>query len=348
MPVVKTALVSASALLGVIGGLAARYAAQRSRIERSWLAQAEPKLASIGEVDRLSILPLVERLVRSDELKGEAGVCYLVRAGRTTLLFDSGLNMRGEVRSALVHNADILGVDLTRLDGMVISHLHVDHVGGLRNQLGSTFAFSAEPLEARGLPAYVPTRMSQRRAAVLLTTGPRVIAAGVAVLPPLPSMLFWLGPVAEQAIVVNVCGFGLVLVSGCGHPGIERMLAVAERVLDVPVKGVVGGLHLPVHPLGTPLLPQAVMGNPNWPWRPIGERDVADAIRELQDRAPHVVAVSGHDSTPRAYGAFAQVFGDRYRTLRVGEELVVSAEGVRFMPVGLPTERRASRAGVEG
>jgi 7,8-dihydropterin-6-yl-methyl-4-(beta-D-ribofuranosyl)aminobenzene 5'-phosphate synthase len=239
-------------------------------------------------------------------------------------------------------------VDLTRLDGVVISHLHVDHVGGLRSQLRRTFAFSAEPLEARGLPAYFPTRMIHERADVLVTTGPRVIAAGVAVLPPLPSMLFWLGPVAEQAIVVNVCGFGLVLVSGCGHPGIERMLAVAERVLDVPVKGMVGGLHLPVHPLGTPLLPQAVMGNPNWPWRPIGERDVADAIRELQDRAPHLVALSGHDSTPRAYEAFAQVFGDRYRTLRVGEELVVSAEGVRFMPVGLPTERRASRAGVEG
>lgn len=345
MPGVKTALASGGAVLGVLGGLAARYAAQRSRIERSWLAQAEPKLMSIGEVDRLSIMPLVERLVPSDRLRGEAGVCYLVRAGLTTLLFDAGLNVRGEVRSALVHNAEVLGVDLTRLDGVVISHLHVDHVGGLRSQLRRTFAFSAEPLEARGLPAYVPTRMSHERADVRLTTGPRVIATGVAVLPPLPSMLFWLGPVAEQAIVINVRGFGLVLVSGCGHPGIERMLAVTERVLDVPVKGVVGGLHLPVHPLGTPLLAQAVMGNPNWPWRPVGERDVAAAIQELQDRAPRLVGLSGHDSTPWAYEAFAQVFGDRYRTLRVGEELSVSAEAVQFVPARLPA---GSAAGAHG
>jgi 7,8-dihydropterin-6-yl-methyl-4-(beta-D-ribofuranosyl)aminobenzene 5'-phosphate synthase len=70
--------------------------------------------------------------------------------------------------------------------------------------------------------------------------------------------------------VINVRGFGLVLVSGCGHPGIERLLAVTERVLDVPIKAVVGGLHLPVHPIGTPLLLQVMVGNLNWPWKPIG------------------------------------------------------------------------------
>jgi hypothetical protein len=36
---------------------------------------------------------------------------------------------------------------------------------------------------------------------------------------------------------------------------------------------MLGGLHLPVHPLGTPIVPQAVLGLPHWPWRPIGERD---------------------------------------------------------------------------
>jgi len=83
-------------------------------------------------------------------------------------------------------------------------------------------------------------------------------------------MLFWIGPVAEQALVVNVRGFGLLLVTGCGHPQIERILGVTEQVLDVPVRGVLGGLHLPVHPLGTPLVPQAVLGSPHWPWRPVG------------------------------------------------------------------------------
>jgi 7,8-dihydropterin-6-yl-methyl-4-(beta-D-ribofuranosyl)aminobenzene 5'-phosphate synthase len=319
-------------VVAAVGGLAARYASQRSRIEHSWLTDVAPKLTSIGEVDRLSILPLVERLVPSDGLTGEPGVSYLLRAGATTLLFDSGLNLRRQARSALVRNADSLRVDLQHLDGIVISHLHQDHVGGMRSQRRRTFALSAEPLESKGLPAYVPTPMSHDRADVVLTTGPRVIATGMAVLPPLPRMMFWLGRVAEQALVVNVRGFGLVLVSGCGHPGIERMLAVAERVLDVPIKGVIGGLHLPVHALGTPLLPQATLGNPNWPWRPISERDVTAVLQEITARGPRLVGLSSHDSTPWTYDAFGRAFGDRYHTLRVGEELVVSAAGSTLKP----------------
>jgi 7,8-dihydropterin-6-yl-methyl-4-(beta-D-ribofuranosyl)aminobenzene 5'-phosphate synthase len=307
---------------------------QQRRIERSLLTEVAVRLESIGEVDQLSIVPLVERLVPSEELRGEPGVSYLLHADTTRLLFDSGLNARGEARSALVHNAEALRLDLQGLDGVVISHLHADHVGGLRIAFRKTFAFSSEALEPRGIPAYVPTQMSHDRAEIVLTTGPRVVAQGTAVLPPLPAMMFWLGPLAEQALVVNVRGFGLVLISGCGHPGIERMLAATEHVLDVPIRGVVGGLHLPVHPLGTPLLLQAMLGNPNWPWQPISEREVAAAIQEVTARGPRLVALSSHDSTPWTYAAFGRFFGERYLTLNVGDEVVISAGGVRFRRYG--------------
>lgn len=320
--------------LTAFAAAALRYASRRDSVERSWPVQVEPRLTGIGEVDRVSILPLVERLVPAPGLRGEPGVSYLLRADGTTLLFDTGLNPRRQADSALVDNADALGVDLRSLDGIIISHLHLDHVGGVRSQLRRSFAFSAEPLEPRGVPAYVPTQMSHDRADVVPTTGPRVIAPGVAVLPPLPRMLFWLGAVAEQALVVNVRGFGLVLVTGCGHPPIERMLGVAERVLDVPIRAVVGGLHLPVHPLGTPLVPQAVLGSPNWPWRPIGERDATAVIDEIAARGPRLVALSGHDSTPWTYDAFGRAFGPRYRTLRVGEEVEISAAGPTGSPAG--------------
>jgi hypothetical protein len=87
-----------------------------------------------------------------------------------------------------------------------VSHLHADHVGGIRAMRARTFSFSAEPLEPRGIPAYVPAPMRHRRADVAVTTGPRVIAPGMAVLPPLPRMLFWAGYITEQALVVNVRG----------------------------------------------------------------------------------------------------------------------------------------------
>src|SRR6266487_1413650 len=321
-----------------LAGLAARYAAGRVRADRAWPVLVESRLGDIGEVDEVSVLPLVERLIPdgagTGALRGEPGVSYLVRADGTRLLFDTGLS-GGRARSALVANAERLGVDLSALDAVVISHLHEDHVGGFRSMTRRTFSFAAEPLEPRGVPAYVPTEIRHDRAAVVLTTGPRVVARGVAVLPPLPRMLFWIGPVAEQALVVNVRGFGLLLVTGCGHPQIERILGVTEQVLDVPVRGVLGGLHLPVHPLGTPLVPQAVLGSPHWPWQPIGERDVEHVLDEIAARGPRLVALSSHDSTPWTYGAFAHRFGDRYRTLRVGEELRISASGVRAVaPAG--------------
>jgi hypothetical protein len=73
----------------------------------------------------------------------------------------------------------------------------------------------------------------------------------------------------------------------------------------------------------------AILGSPYPPWRPIGEADVAHVLDEITARGPRVVALSGHDSTPWTCQEFGRRFGDRYRTLRVGEELRVSAEADR-------------------
>jgi 7,8-dihydropterin-6-yl-methyl-4-(beta-D-ribofuranosyl)aminobenzene 5'-phosphate synthase len=310
-----------------LAALAGRYAAGAARADRSWPAQIQARMTDLGEVDEVSVLPLVERLVPDGSgLAGEPGVSYLIRAGTMRVLFDSGLS-GGRPQSALARNAAVLGAGLGDLDAVVISHLHVDHVGGLRAMRRRTFAFAAEPLEPRGVPAYVPTAMRHPRADIVVTAGPRVIGPGLAVLPPLPRMLFWLGYVTEQVLVVNVRGFGLVLISGCGHPRIEQILAVTEQVLDVPVRAVVGGLHLPVHPARTPLVPAAVLGNPHPPWQPISERDAGQVLDQIEARGPRIVALSGHDSTPWAYDAFGRRFGDRYRTLRAGEELRITAAG---------------------
>jgi 7,8-dihydropterin-6-yl-methyl-4-(beta-D-ribofuranosyl)aminobenzene 5'-phosphate synthase len=266
-----------------LAALAGRYAAGAARADRP--VQIEARLSDLGEVDEVSVLPLVERLIpEGSGLAGEPGVSYLIRAGTIRVLFDSGLS-GGKPRSALARNAAMLGAGLGDLDAVVISHLHADHVGGLRAMRRRTFAFAAEPLEPRGVPAYVPT----------------------------------------QVLVVNVRGFDLVLISGCGHPRIEQILAVTEQVLDVPIRAVVGGLHLPVHAARTPLVPQAVLGNPHPPWQPISERDAEHVLAEIEVRGPRIVALSGHDSTPWTYDAFRRRFGDRYRTLRAGEELRITA-----------------------
>src|SRR5690242_20358639 len=134
-------VVAGGAVAGVgagLVGLARRYAAGTARAERSWPLAVESGLRDLGEVDEVSILPLVERLTAADsELAGEAGLSYLVRAGGTRLLFDAGLS-GGRIGSALARNASRLEVDLSDLDAVVISHLHADHVGGVRAMRGRT------------------------------------------------------------------------------------------------------------------------------------------------------------------------------------------------------------------
>lgn len=304
--------------------LAGRYVAGRNRAGRQDVRELDTRLANLGEVERLSILPVVERHTSGPSLHGEPGVSYLVKADDLTLLFDTGLGTGG-ARTVLESNAGTLGVALDNLDCVVISHLHADHVGGARSQFRRTFSFGPEHRVPRSLTAFVPTEMTHPHADTCVVDEARVIGPGVAVMPPLSRMLFWLGPIAEQALVVNVRGRGLVVITGCGHPEIERTLAAAEKVVDAPVYAVVGGLHLPVHALGTPLVPQAVLGSPYWPWRPINEDDARSVVQSIRERGPGLVALSGHDSTPWTLDAFGQAFGDRYRTLRVGEDLVIAA-----------------------
>jgi 7,8-dihydropterin-6-yl-methyl-4-(beta-D-ribofuranosyl)aminobenzene 5'-phosphate synthase len=308
----------------VAAALAGRYAAGRRQEDKQTTADLEGRLTNLGEVNRLSILPLVERHTSKETLRGEPGVSYLIRADELTMLFDAGLGL-GRGRTALESNAEDLGVRLDDIDCLVVSHLHADHVGGPAAQLRHTFRFGFEQLVPRSLPAFVPTDMSHAQADVSVVREARVIGPGVAVLPPLPRMLFWLGPIAEQALVINVRGRGLVLVTGCGHPQIERTLAAAEQVVDTPVHAVVGGLHLPVHAWGTPLIPQAVFGSPHWPWRPISEGDAYEVMAAIRERGPELVALSAHDSTQWTLDAFADTFGATYRTLRVGDALEVVA-----------------------
>ena len=318
--------VAATAAGGVAGlaALAGRYAAGVARADRSWPPEVEARLGGLGEVDEVAILPLVERLAgEGSGLRGEPGVSYLVSAGGRRVLFDSGLS-GGRPESALARNARRWASPSpawtpwssptcipTTSAGCARCAAHL--------LLRWRAAGTTRDTRARPGRDAAPARGSGDH------SGPRVIGPGMAVLPPLPRMLFWTGYVTEQVLVVNVRGFGLVLVSGCGHPRIEQILGVTERVLDVPVRAVVGGLHLPVHAAGTPLVPQAVLGNPHPPWQPVGERDAEHVLAEIEARGPRLVALSGHDSTPWTYDAFARRFGERYRTLRAGEELRISA-----------------------
>ena len=51
------------------------------------------------------------------------------------------------------------------------------------------------------------------------------------------------GPVNEQAIVVNT-GQGIVVLTGCAHPGIVKIVEMAKEHFGSEVLHVIGGFHL--------------------------------------------------------------------------------------------------------
>ena len=309
---------------GAAGGLVARFHLGRRRADEAWAAARYPKLEAVGAVKHLTILPLIDWYTARDDLIGEPGVSYLVRAGDTTILFDLGYNMQNEHPSPLLRNMAALGVDVAEIDALVISHAHSDHLGGTSHQMHKSFALSGQPVDLRDIPAYVPEPLSHPTAQVTLVDGPRVIAPGVASMGPIPRQLFFFGWTPEQSLAVNVEGKGIVLVIGCGHPTLQRIVDRAAMLFDEPLYGLVGGLHYPVTAsreaiLGLPA--QQFLGTGKWPWDPVNRQDVETAIAYLKRRHPQLVALSAHDSCDWSIEAFRQAFGAAYRDVLVGQEI---------------------------
>jgi len=280
----------------------------------------------MGSVKRLRILPLIDWYADSPRFATEAGVSYLVEADDTRILFDVGYNMRGEHPSPILRNMKALDLSLDQIDMVFISHAHCDHLGGMTHQMEGTFDLSAEPIDLKGMPVYVPHPMSNPTANVMLVEEPIVLAPGVASIGAIPRQLFFFGWTPEQSLAVNVAGKGIVLIVGCGHSTLQRIVKRAEELFEAPIYGVVGGLHYPVTASREAMwgLPaQQIFGTGKWPWDPINRQDIYRAIGFLHARRPQLVSLSAHDSCDWSLSAFRRGFGKAYQDLAVGREILV-------------------------
>lgn len=258
----------------------------------------------IGETRSFEIIPLYEAGAVSDYQCG-SGVSYLIRTDRFTILFDFGNNPKASSPSPLAENMRRMGIGLEGLDAVFVSHRHPDHVGGWKWWERKTFSMDGATQPAMGaLPVYASDRIYYPGLPVTRVRQPRRLAAGVMTTgaftfaEPYPSLRV-LPDYSEHALAVNVAKVGLVLITGCGHMRLTRLLDRAKAIYGVPVAGVVGGLHC------TNATAEAVQPEINY----------------LKACKPGLVAVSAHDSGPVAVAAFAAAFPESYRPLRVGESI---------------------------
>ena len=314
----------------LFGYVLLRYRRNRARASRFYDSAGHPRddgtRLVLPPVKTLEVLPLIDWYAARDELETESGVSYLVRADDTTILFDLGLNRKGEQEPPLLRNMEYLGVDPSEIDFVVLSHPHGDHIGGFKNQFAhrAIVREESDPLASKPVYATVPLKLTDGES--ILVQESCILAPGVATTGPLARALFALGYVQEQALAIHVEGKGIVLVVGCGHPGIEALIERAEQVFALPVYGVIGGLHFRVtddRARVGPFRMQQLLGSPNPPWRPVDKLAVNSTVAYLKARGVQYLAPSAHDTCDWSLHAFEGAFGKAYHPVKVGERLII-------------------------
>lgn len=312
-------------ILVVISLITVRFYKDK-RAERQFLAEYKlGKMQDIGQVANLKILPLIDYYSSNDKLVGESGVSYLIEADQKKILFDVGFNRENLHPSPLLKNMQELSILPSELDSVFISHLHVDHVGGPKAKKESTFAISGEDIDMKGIKAYTPTQMVHKSAGIEIITKPTKIAAGIVSLGPIKRAIWAMGLTDEQALAINVKDKGIVLIVGCGHQSIEKVIEQTEQLFDIPIYAVLGGLHFPVTKRqGDPVFNiRRYIGTGTLPWQGIKESGVNNTIEFLKNKNIRYIGISAHDSCDWTLDRFRDSFGDNYIDILVGKVITM-------------------------
>jgi 7,8-dihydropterin-6-yl-methyl-4-(beta-D-ribofuranosyl)aminobenzene 5'-phosphate synthase len=296
---ILTAFVLAPLLFTALSGLRAWQAGQEVAEEWANFNAQPPALATTSG---LEIIPLYEDASASQDYISGNGASYLIRTDSATILLDIGDNPDHLATAPMVQNMEALGIAWDEVYRVVISHPHPGHVGGLAAWRKGALSFGELPGGLGERQVFVPhvtTYKGAVHATIPTLPAPDVATTGVI-------SYLETGPIAlftpkggEQALVVHVAGQGLILITGCGHPGLERLFERAEALYGAQVIGIVGGLHL----------------------RNADADKLQAQIRFLQSRPVSLLALSLHNSGPDASSAFIRAFPGAYRTPKVGETI---------------------------
>jgi 7,8-dihydropterin-6-yl-methyl-4-(beta-D-ribofuranosyl)aminobenzene 5'-phosphate synthase len=313
--------------LDTINDMLARFNEGKKKAEEEWKQQQSSikKIKDLGTTKSLEILPLIDWYTSRQDLKSEGGVSYLIKTDNSTVLFDLGLNEEEIDPSPLLHNMKQLRITLDDFDTIVISHNHGDHVGGISWSNQKTFSLTTQQIDLGNKKVYTPIPMTYPGLNPLYSKNPTIISKGVATVGVISNQLFTFGWTQEQALAVNVEGKGIVLVAGCGHQTLAKIIERAEALFDGPIYGIIGGLHYPVDDSRVVWkgIKLTYFGTGKVPWRPITLEEVQKNIDYLKKRKPNVVGLSPHDSGDVAIEAFRDAFPEAFKSIEVGRKIVV-------------------------
>jgi 7,8-dihydropterin-6-yl-methyl-4-(beta-D-ribofuranosyl)aminobenzene 5'-phosphate synthase len=153
-------------------------------------------------------------------LRSDWGFACLITTERERILFDTGAN-----GAILLENMKILNIKPEDIDKIVISHEHSDHNGGL----------SALVSNMKNIDVYRLARdINDKKTTSIFPEIPESISKGVWTTGKIS------GLVDEQSLVLEGKS-GWYVLTGCSHPGIEKILDISKEIGDIV--GIIGGFH---------------------------------------------------------------------------------------------------------
>lgn len=185
---------------------------------------------SAHAAEDITITVVYNNVPYDEELTTSWGLSILIEGLEDTILFDTGGD--GLI---LLSNMDKLGIAPSIIETVVLSHIHMDHIGGLSELLKKnkdiTVYLPASFLDhlkrdiMRATKALIPVDTTQKICAQVWSTGE-------------------LGTSLREQSLMITTSKGVIIITGCAHPGIVNIVKYAKEYFDRDIYLVMGGFHL--------------------------------------------------------------------------------------------------------
>jgi 7,8-dihydropterin-6-yl-methyl-4-(beta-D-ribofuranosyl)aminobenzene 5'-phosphate synthase len=280
--------------------------------------------AARTEPGKAQITVLYDAFGKSSAMQKDWGYAALIEYGGKRILFDTGGNAE-----IFAENVKAKGVDLTTLDFVVMSHRHGDHMAGLahllnvnpkvkvyapRDGFGGVYGSSLPstfyrkdaslPPEQRyydgAPPAEVTLGSAWPGANFQVIDKNTEIAPGIhliALVSDKPGTL----ELRELSLAINTPE-GMVIVVGCSHPGIDKVVEAAAKI-NPRIHFVAGGFHLVVSK----------------------DEEIEKIITALRDTFKVAYVAPGHCTGEPTFTALKKSFGDHYLYAGLGTSFALGA-----------------------
>jgi 7,8-dihydropterin-6-yl-methyl-4-(beta-D-ribofuranosyl)aminobenzene 5'-phosphate synthase len=244
-------------------------------------------MGQVAGLRELTIRVIHDNYPCTEGLRTAWGFAALVEGARKTILFDTGSD-----GPLLLENMARLDIEPYCVDAVVLSHVHPDHTGGLLGLLERKP--DVEVYFLASFPSKFKDRLGRRGAVIVEVRDSQELCPGVFTTGQLGRRI------KEQALIMRTHR-GLVLVMGCAHPGVARMIDKARSLCDEEILLVLGGFHL------------------EWAFK----HQIEKIITSFRESGVRHVAPT-HCSGERAREMFRRKFGPRFVHAGVGKTLTLA------------------------